>query len=143
VPFIPFLYGSTYPKYVVKDNKGNIAGAYGDNDWTPTNITEDRQVSLSDNIAVGPNLGCPQSAIVQSTGKEAPVAMMWCALRGASAVLCAVLTPGPGALAQPLSRQPLTALPAAMPRRLQSSSKDFRPACCSRSGARRAGAGIP
>jgi Flp pilus assembly protein TadG len=76
VPFLPFLYASTYPKYVVKDNKGNIAGTYGDNDWTPTNITEDRQVSLSDNIAVGPNLGCPQSAIVQSTGKEAPLPVL-------------------------------------------------------------------
>jgi hypothetical protein len=76
VPFVPFLYASTYPKYVVKDNKGNIAGKYGDNDWTPTNITEDKQVSLADNVAVGPNLGCPQTNILPSTRKEAPLPVL-------------------------------------------------------------------
>jgi hypothetical protein len=30
----------------------------GDNDWTPSTITEQNQASLPDNTAVGPNLGC-------------------------------------------------------------------------------------
>lgn len=48
VPFRPYLWKTTRNVYPVK----------GDNDWTPSTITEQNQASLPDNTAVGPNLGC-------------------------------------------------------------------------------------
>lgn len=48
VPFRPYLWASTRHVYPVK----------GDNDWTPSTITEQNQASLPANTAVGPNLGC-------------------------------------------------------------------------------------
>jgi Flp pilus assembly protein TadG len=54
-PFTPFLYPSTYGLYVHTVNGTPVY--YGDNDWTPTHITE----ATPANSAVGPNLGCPQN----------------------------------------------------------------------------------
>jgi hypothetical protein len=48
VPFRPYRWASTAGQYPVR----------GDNDWTPSTITEQNQASLPDNEAVGPNLGC-------------------------------------------------------------------------------------
>ncbi len=59
-PFVPFLYPSTYGVYKVTSGRGAPVAITGDNDWTPTNITETRQASLQNN-AVGPNLGCSQT----------------------------------------------------------------------------------
>jgi Flp pilus assembly protein TadG len=53
-PFTPFLYPSTLGKYMV--GKTPITG---DDDWSPSHITEGQQSSLPQNTAVGPNLGCP------------------------------------------------------------------------------------
>jgi Flp pilus assembly protein TadG len=48
VPFRPYLWRSTAGQYPVR----------GDNDWTPSTITEQNQATLPQNTAVGPNLGC-------------------------------------------------------------------------------------
>jgi len=53
LPFQPYLWSSTLNKYKVGGT------SIGDNDWSPSNITEDNQTNLPDNTAVGPNLGCP------------------------------------------------------------------------------------
>nr|WP_294517559.1 TadE/TadG family type IV pilus assembly protein [uncultured Rhodopila sp.] len=66
-PMTPYLYPSTYGKYTVLD-KGKTA-YFGDNDWTPANITEAQQSKIAQNTAVGPNLGCPQN----STGGGLPI----------------------------------------------------------------------
>jgi Flp pilus assembly protein TadG len=61
-PFTPFLYPSTlYPvaQYTVTDKGKPVS--FGDNDWSPTNITESKQSTIAQNTAVGPNLGCPQT----------------------------------------------------------------------------------
>lgn len=65
-PFTPFLYPSTYNTYTVND-KGK-PGHFGDNDWTPSTITETQQQTLTNN-AVGPNLGCSQT----SSGTPLPI----------------------------------------------------------------------
>lgn len=48
VPFRPYRWASTSGAYPVR----------GDNDWTPSTITEQNQATLPQNTAVGPNLGC-------------------------------------------------------------------------------------
>ena len=59
-PMTPYLYPSTYGRYTVRD-RGTTA-YFGDNDWTPSNITEAQQSTIAQNTAVGPNLGCPQNS---------------------------------------------------------------------------------
>ena len=66
-PFTPFLYASTLNKYTATVNGKKVS--FGDNDWSPTNITESQQATLPANTAVGPNLGCPQS----SSGTGLPI----------------------------------------------------------------------
>lgn len=58
-PLTPYLYPSTLNKYTVMD-KGKLV-SFGDNDWSPGNVTESQQSTLPQNTAVGPNLGCPQT----------------------------------------------------------------------------------
>lgn len=67
-PFEPAFWPSTLGKY---SNKG--AAVKGDNDWSPTNITEANQANLPDNTAVGPNLACPAVAIQPLTTSKATV----------------------------------------------------------------------
>ena len=57
-PFTPFLWPSTLGQYKVA---GKVIA--GDNDWSPTKITEQNQNSLQNN-AVGPNLGCTADPIL-------------------------------------------------------------------------------
>jgi Flp pilus assembly protein TadG len=57
-PFTPYLWASTLGKYKV--GKTVVTG---DNDWSPTTITEQNQDTLT-NTAVGPNLGCPRLPIL-------------------------------------------------------------------------------
>ncbi|MDX6750115.1 pilus assembly protein TadG-related protein (plasmid) [Geminicoccaceae bacterium 1502E] len=71
-PFEPYLYESTLGKYTKhgddddtgkgedKDKGGGKAHqpVKGDNDWSVSNVTEERQASLGNNT-VGPNLACP------------------------------------------------------------------------------------
>jgi len=59
-PFTPFLYPSTLGTYT-KTVNGTVID-FGDNDWSPSTITESQQSTLAQNTAVGPNLGCSQSA---------------------------------------------------------------------------------
>ena len=67
-PFTPFLYPSTLGHYSV-----NGTPIKGDNDWSPTNITENSQTSLPDNTAVGPNLGCSTLPILPLTASRTTV----------------------------------------------------------------------
>jgi hypothetical protein len=67
-PFTPFLYSSTKGKYLVKGT-----AVTGDNDWTPTTITEASQATLPENTAVGPNLGCPPVPVLPLTASKAAV----------------------------------------------------------------------
>lgn len=68
VPFRPFLWQSTLGRY---SNAGRAVP--GDNDWTPSRITEQNQASLPDNTAVGPNLSCPQVPVVALTASKSMV----------------------------------------------------------------------
>ena len=67
-PFTPYLWASTLGKYKV----GNQT-IIGDNDWSPTNITEQNQTTLSPNTAVGPNLGCTAQPILPETTSRTTV----------------------------------------------------------------------
>jgi Flp pilus assembly protein TadG len=63
-PFTPFFWAST--KGVYTNKNGQVV--LGDNDWTPTTITEGSQ-SLGNN-AVGPNLGCVLLPILGETASR-------------------------------------------------------------------------
>lgn len=67
-PFRPYLYPKTTGVYV----KGTTP-VKGDNDWSSSNITETQQATLSDNTAVGPNLGCSAIAIQPLTPSKSKV----------------------------------------------------------------------
>ncbi len=70
-PFTPFLYPSTLGKYTVT-TKGKTQAITGDNDWSPTNITEGQQDSLGDG-SVGPNLGCSPLPVLPETASRTTV----------------------------------------------------------------------
>lgn len=63
-PFRPYLWKSTKNKH----------GVRGDNDWTPSTITEQNQASLPDNTAVGPNLGCGTAALPLTAARSSVLA---------------------------------------------------------------------
>lgn len=78
-PFRPYFWPSTLQRV-----RGNYVSRYvdasdprktvkGDNEWTPTNITETQQSTLDDNTAVGPNLGCPAFPILPLTAEKKTV----------------------------------------------------------------------
>ena len=67
-PFTPYLWASTLGKYKV-----GVVPVMGDNDWSPTIITEQNQTILPDNTAVGPNLGCTAQPILPETTSRTAV----------------------------------------------------------------------
>ncbi len=68
-PFKPFLFPSTLNKYTVTVNKTVVS--FGDDDWSPTNITESRQSTLPQNIAVGPKSWVLPDVNGDGTGRSA------------------------------------------------------------------------
>ena len=63
-PFTPFLWKSTRGKYF-----NGTRPVTGDNDWSPTHITESQQSRIGNNT-VGPNLSCPQAPILALTASK-------------------------------------------------------------------------
>jgi len=77
--FVKFLYPSTYHQYYKTTTTGSgnhkkttTTYLQGDNDWTPTVITEDQEVSYF-NSSVGPNLGCDFQPVLPLTASKATV----------------------------------------------------------------------
>ena len=78
-PFRPYFWTSTMQlvngvwvsRYV--DASNPLKTVPGDNDWTPSKITEQNQTTLPDNTAVGPNLGCPAFPILPLTSAKTTV----------------------------------------------------------------------
>ena len=67
-PFQPYFWASTKDVYKV-----GTTSVQGDNDWSPSKITEANQTSLPDNTAVGPNLACPAFPILPLTAAKTTV----------------------------------------------------------------------
>jgi len=77
--FVKFLYPSTYHVYyttttTTSHGHQTTTTTYlkGDNDWTPTNITEDQEASYF-NSSVGPNLGCDFEPVLPLTASKATI----------------------------------------------------------------------
>jgi hypothetical protein len=72
-PFTPFFYPSTLNLYSVKGKNGKVTPIPGDDDWSPSKITENAQATMPDNTAVGPNLGCSTASVLPLTASRSSV----------------------------------------------------------------------
>lgn len=80
--FVKFIYPSTYHQYyeTTTTSSGGRHGhttttttyLQGDNDWTPSNITEDQEAQYF-NSSVGPNLGCDFEPVLPLTASKSTV----------------------------------------------------------------------